>query len=659
MELFGEAGYYWADYNSQREQGAALSSAPITVPADNYYNPLGPVTFADGRANPNRLSGLNIPAEGLDLDLDLYRLIDVGPRRINVENTSYRLLGGVRGMAAGWDWEAAVLYSEAETDDTTSNRVSSTRFQQAVMLDTPEAYNPFNGGDPNNVNAGDPAQSNAATIDSLLIDVSRVAETSLRLADIRVSRPDLFAMPAGGVGIALGIEQRRETYEDDRDPRLDGTITYTNPITGDVSDSDVLGSSGTQDSSGSRDVWSAYAELSIPLVSEAMGIPGVQSAEVLMAGRYEDYDEFGSVAKPKIAASWRPVGWIGFRGSWSEGFRAPNLPQLFETGGERINTRQDYIFCEADLRAGRISNFDECDRSSSVVSLRAGSEDLDPEETESWSVGLVLTPGLPAEYGTLGFTVDYWELEQEDVVGIFGDENHLALDYLRRVNGSSNPEVVRAAPTAEDIAAFAGTGLDPVGEIISVDDSYQNLLPRTIEGLDAVMYYSIADTAWGDFDFNVNVAHLLTFDQAPSPEARALLAAQNTGSISDVFPIVGVNSLLRMDGLPEWRATASLTWRQGSWGAGLFTNHVGSVYDTSATLPDGTLFKVDDWTTTSIYGQYEFQQRDGLLSGTRVRLGVRNVTDEDPPLADSDYGYIGDLHSNRGRYVYASVRKRL
>lgn len=658
VEFFAEGGYYWADYNSVREQGAALSSAPITVPSYNYYNPLGPVTFEDGRVNPNRLPGLNIPAEGLNLDLDLYRLIDAGPRRINVENTSYRLLGGFRGEVSGWDWESALLYSEAKADDTTSNRVSSTLFQQALMRDTPDAYNPFNGGDPANLSTGDATPSEQATIDSFLIDVSRVATTSIRIADLRISRPDLFTIPGGDVGVALGVEQRRETYEDDRDDRLDGAVTFTNPFTGEVSDSDVLGSSGTQDSEGERDVWAAYAELAVPLVSEDMNIPLAESVEVQFAGRFESYDSFGEVAKPKVAASWRPVSWLQFRGSWSEGFRAPNLPQLFETGGERVNTRDDYIFCEADLRAGRISNFDACDRAQSVVSNRSGSRDLEPEETENVSVGAVFTPDfIPAEYGSFTFTVDYWKIEQEGVVGIFGDENQIALDYLLRVNGSSNPDVVRADPTAEDIAAFAGTGIDPVGEIISVDDGYKNLLPREIEGLDFVAYYTLDDTRWGDFDFNVNVARLLNFDQAPSPEAELLLAAQEDGTISDVFPIVGVNSLLRQDGLPKWRGTASASWRSGPWGAGLFASYVGSVFDTSATLSDGTLWKVDDWLTASLYGQYEFQQENGPWAGTRVRVGVRNFTDEKPPLADSDYGYIGDLHSNRGRYIYGSIRK--
>lgn len=653
VDFFAEAGYYHADYQTRREQGAALSSAPVTVPAENYYNPFGPVTFADGRINPNRLSGLNIPDEGLDLDLDLYRAVDAGPRRISVDNISYRVLGGLRGTAGSWDWEGAVMYSEAETDDTTHNRVSYTLLQQALALDTPEAYNPFNGGNPGNPGTGDTTPSHPETIGSILIDVSRVSETSLRLADVRLSRPDVVDLAAGDVGVAIGIEQRRETYRDDRDPRLDGTITFTNPYTGAGSESDVLGSSATPDSAGARDVWSAYAELAVPLASEDMGVPLLKSADLRVAGRYENYDEFGSVARPKFALSWRPVDALQLRGSWSRGFRAPSLPQLFQAGGERVNTREDYIFCEADLRAGRIAGFNDCDRSRSVVSERDGSEDLEPEDTESWTVGLVFTPDFIApEFGSFAFTVDYWSLDQDEVVGIFGDDNHIALDYLRRVQGHRNPDVIRAEPTAEDIAAFEGTGLVPAGEIIRVDDSYDNLLPRTVEGLDFVMTWALDDSARGHFDLTVNVAQLLTFDQAPSPEARELLAAQADGTISDVVPVVGINSLLRMNGLPEWRGAANLSWRRGAWGAGVFSNYVGSVLDTSATLADGTLFEVDDWFTTHVYAQYEFRD----IAGTRVRLGVRNVTDEDPPLADTDYGYIGALHSNRGRYFYASLR---
>ena len=71
---------------------------------------------------------------------------------------------------------------------------------------------------------------------------------------------------------------------------------------------------------------------------------------------------------------------------------------------------------------------------------------------------------MPEEWGEITFTADWWRVEQANVIGIFGDDNHILLDYVLRrpgleLGGQTNPAVVRAAPTADDIAAFQGTGL--------------------------------------------------------------------------------------------------------------------------------------------------------------------------------------------------------
>ena len=85
------------------------------------------------------------------------------------------------------------------------------------------------------------------------------------------------------VGVAFGAEWRRETLKDDRDPRFDGTITYTNPMNGAIT-SDVLGASPSGDNSGDRDVGSLYAEFAIPLVSPSMGVPLVRALDLQVAG---------------------------------------------------------------------------------------------------------------------------------------------------------------------------------------------------------------------------------------------------------------------------------------------------------------------------------------------------------------------------------------
>lgn len=649
LRLFAEAGLYHADSEAIRAGSAQLTAGRVVIPASNYYNPFGPV------GAPNRIDGIGTPAGGYDVVLRRYRVVDAGPRDIHVENTSWRALAGLEGEFAGFDWESAFLYSEAKTDDTTT-RISNTLFMEALALDTPAAYNPFNGGGLPIMDSGDRTPSDQATIDSFLVPVSRVNETSLALWDLRLTRPDLFSLPAGDVGVAFGIEQRRETYSDDRDPRLDGTIQFLGPESGELT-SDVMGSSPTLDSSGDRNVTSAFAEFAVPVISPDMNIPLVQSVDLQLAVRYEDYDLFGSVTKPRVAASWRVSDALLFRAAWSEGFKAPNLQQQFERNLERVNNRTDFIACEADLRAGRIASFSDCTQTEAVVSQRSGSQQLGPEESENLSVGAVINATfLPAEFGDLRFTVDYWSIEQEDVVGIFGDENHLILDYLLRTRGSSNDAVVRAAPTAEDIAAYAGTGLDPAGQVLYVEDNYTNLLPREAEGVDFGIYYGIDNTRWGDFSAQVNIAQLITFEQDIAPVEAEILAAQDAGEISPVATLSGVGDLIRQDGRPEWRWSSSLTWRNGPWGAGWSARYVDEVFDTSATNDDtGDYWTVDSQTRHNVYAQYTFGW-DGERP-LRLRVGARNVFDVDPPLADESFGYMGSLHSSRGRFVYVSARQ--
>ena len=650
VAFFGEVGYYHSDYHSVREQETALASQRLIIPANGFYNPFGPV------GSPNRLAGLTgVANEGVPLELLDYRPIDAGPLLVNVENTTTRYLGGFRGDLGGWDWETAALYSKAKTNDTMQT-ISASLFQQALGRTDSAAYNPFTGGDPLNPSTRDSTPNPQSIIDSFLVDVSRISTTEMALADLKVSRNDLIELPAGNVGIAAGVEYRWESFADDRDDRLDGTIAFV-ALDGSSNGSDVLGASPTPDTEGSRDVFSVFAELAIPVISPEMDVPLIHSIDMQLAGRFENYEGFGSVAKPKVALSYYPVRWLQFRGAWSQGFRAPNLPQLFEQGIQRANTRTDYVKCEADLRAGRITNFDDCERSQSVVSNRSGSLDLEPEKSENWTIGATLQPTLPSGWGRLTLTADYWQIKQRDVIGLFGDTNALILDYLLRLQGGSNPNVQRADPTPQEIENFEGTGIAPVGRIIQVIDNYTNLTPRTVEGLDLGLYYDIDDTGIGDFSVKLNTARLFKFFQEPGDLQQMLLDAQADGTIDPTINVVGAESLIRENGRPKWRGTAIVTWRLGQFGAGYYGSYVGSVIDTGASLADGTRYEVSNHITHNLYVQYTVDS-PGAIDGTRLRLGVRNLANNLPPLADASYGYIGDLYSNRGRVFYASLRKR-
>lgn len=649
VEAFGELGYYRAV--SEAVQPPVVNLNSIWIPASNYWNPFGPVTFADGTPNPNRLPNLTgVPNEGLPVQMSNYRYVDAGFQNVRVENYQSRFVGGLRGTWGGFDWESALVYSEAEAEDRSPN-VNMTALQRQLALSTPDAYNPFSGGCAGTPSYGDCSPSSAAAIDAIVFDLVRTSRTTLSMADFRMNRADLFQLPAGPAGIAFGVEARRETQSDDRDANLDGTYTFTDSVTGATNPSNVAAVSPNPDTEGSRTVGSGYVEFALPLVAPTMDVPLVHRLDMQLAARYEHYSDFGSVAKPKIALAWDLIDGLRLRGSYSEGFRAPNLEQTHATQYSRLANGVDHIRCEADLRAGRIDSFADCSQNTSGVSLLvAGNPELDPEESKSTSFGVVFQPGfVPEEFGRITLTADRWRIRQEQIVGLLGAQTALTLDYLNRVSGGTNPLVVRAAPTAEDIALFAGTGIAPVGQAISVSDRFINLLPQTAGGLDFGLNWVLRGTRFGNFSIDLNATKLLEFTRDPGPVVAALYAARAAGTIDAGTPLPDPTQLIGQDGRPRWRASSSLTWSRGPWRAGISSQYMSSFEQAQLLSTSGQAFKVDDRLITNLYGQYRFYNE------TTVRLGVRDVTDEGPALADG--GYKGSLHNPWGRYWYASISK--
>ncbi|WP_312571458.1 TonB-dependent receptor domain-containing protein [Brevundimonas sp.] len=649
VEAFGEIGYYSA--SSRAVQPPVVNLNQIWIPASNYYNPFGPVRFADGALNPNRLPGLTgVPTGGLPVLLTNYRFVDTGFQIVKVDNYQARLLGGLRGEWRGFDWETALLYSEAKATDSSPN-INMTALQKQLALSTPDAYNPFGGGCVTTTSYGDCSPSSQAAIDAIVFDMRRVSKTTLSLADFKLSRGDLFNLPAGPVGMAFGLEARRETQSDDRDANLDGAYTFTDMVTGEKNASNVSAVSPNPDTKGSRNVFSTYIEFAVPVISPEMNIPLVQRVDLQLAGRYEHYSDFGSVAKPKIAAAWDVIDGVRVRGSYSQGFRAPNLEQTNATEYGRLASGVDYVRCEADLRAGRINNFADCSRPLSSVSLLvAGNPDLEPEESTNSSYGLVLQPHfIPRRFGEFTFTIDRWRIEQQKIVGLLGAQTAVALDYLYRVQGQTNPLVNRRAPSLEDIQLFDGTGLAPAGDVVSINDRFINLQPQTVSGLDLAMNWSLRRTRYGTFIVNVNASKLEKFTRDPGDIVNELFAARAAGTINAGTTLPDPSQLIGQNGRPEWRVNASLTWRKGPWRAGASSQYVSGFEQASLLGRSGSPWEVDGRQTINGYVDYAFPDE------TRVRLGARDLTNEGPPLADN--GYRGTVHSPWGRYWYVNVSK--
>ena len=635
LQSFTELSAYFSYTDTIREGNTRLGAvARYQIPAENYWNPFGPCG-ADNRL-PFALIGDDtnggVPCSGLDLEIDNYRWLQ-DPRYIANDGDVFRVLQGFRGEMGSWDWEAAASWSRATKSDVTRNRISNTIITQMLNDPTPAAYNPFIGRD--------------ADISPAQITVHRDNETELKSVDFKMSNNELFEMPAGPAGIVAGVEFRQESFVDDRDPRLDGTIDFTDadgnsfPFV-----SDVMGSSPSLDSSGDRDVTSAFAELQIPLH---------RTLDIQAALRYEDFSDIGDTTVGKLAFGWRPIEQLLLRGSWSEAYRVPNLVTVNESGVVRSNTNTDFA-CQFAL-----GGIDGVDCSYSMQRSAGGSALLEPEQSDNTSIGIVWDVTA-----NLTMTLDFWSIEKTDTIGLFGEENHTALDLLRLIqegNGNcasvrGNPAVVRddaSTLSQEEIDAYNAAGICPVGDVQRVDDTYANLDTRKINGHDFGIYYD-KSTSIGDFSFTYLGAFLDEYEQVPTGPANELLDAIDEGVLPGGLTVSGFANLKRQDGNPGEKHTVRLNWRKGDYGASLSGMRIGDFVQTALTFDDGygPLYVIPSRTTYNASFDYSFDAFSDTQA--RVRFGIVNLTDDRAPLADVRYGYYSDVHTDMPRSYYVDLK---
>ena len=258
----------------------------------------------------------------------------------------------MRGAFNDWEWEGAILYSKATSDDTTEGRVAMDLLDWGLAKTDDTAINMFAGG------------MEGMNLEQALIDVTRSQETSLSMIDFKMTNSDIGDIGAGPIAMLIGFEVREETFDDDLDDRIDGTIQFydqtvctagegaaydssTNTITytvepicsadieptyterGALPDQDfgsiegtfpfnsaVAMSSPQPDSSGERTTSSLFVELQIPVLD---------NLDAQVALRHESFSDIDAATVGKIALGYFVNDKLSFRGSASTTYRAPNL----------------------------------------------------------------------------------------------------------------------------------------------------------------------------------------------------------------------------------------------------------------------------------------------------------------------------------------------
>src|SRR5215471_3234436 len=253
------------------------------------------------------------------------RLAEFGNRLIDNENIAEEFTVGVKGdklFNGSWGYDGAFRYSQIQQQSQIQD-VNGPRFERILnandSLFNPAAadfigqtipFNPF----------GDfrvPIASNAPLVDFATLRARDILTSKLATLDLNVYTTDLFNLPAGGVGLAMGGGWSREEYtiNPDDQHRLQ----------------EELGVGRIDPVNAGRKEWNIYAETLIPIFSPTWNIPGFHSLEVTAGIRYQEFfNNDTNAAVPKVGVRWQPFDeQLTIRSTWGEGFLEPSLVELF------------------------------------------------------------------------------------------------------------------------------------------------------------------------------------------------------------------------------------------------------------------------------------------------------------------------------------------
>jgi iron complex outermembrane receptor protein len=439
LQLFAEAAYA----HNELELSIVPTSAGGFKGGEFFYPAGGPFYPSDFAA-----------ANGLAGDLSLiWRTLALGPRINEVDTQALRALVGVEGTAAGWDYGAAIVYSEnRQRDDLAGGYVSGSRLADALATGLVNPFGPSG------------AEGDALLAGTTISGDFHRAKGATWLIDAKASR-DVVHLPGGSLAIALGAEARRE--------RL--TNTYS-PL---ANSGDVLGGGGERFSlEGSRTVEALFAEASVPFAA------GIESQVAL---RYDHYSDFGNTLNPKLALRWQPVKSLLLRASWGTGFRAPTIYDL-ETPLSHDFTvpgLEDPVRCPVTQAPS------DCNGEFPLVV--GGNPNLEPEKSEQFNAGVVLAP-TP----NVALTLDYWKIRKKNIITGISEDDTLLPGARFAANVIRGP----ADPDHPDLP----------GPIVLVDLSNQNFGDLRTSGFDVSFSWRGPATPYGRFTLAANGTYVSTYE---------------------------------------------------------------------------------------------------------------------------------------------------
>ena len=545
----------------------------------------------------------------------LKRNVEGNPRQSIFAYKSFTQTIGVRGdINDNWSYDAYYQTSNVVYNNEYRNDLSVTAINRAVDVvsvngvptcvaalngtdSTCVPYNLFQGGLPGDqgiqgvLDGGQELQSYIANSTYINGDGEQTTFTAYVTGDTGYSIPGA----PGNVSVVAGFESR-ELSSDFR-PDLPSR-------TGDRS-----GSGGaTLPLGGTYDVDEFFVELGIPVTDTVSMDAGFRSA---------DYSTGNDTTAMKLGAFWTVNDKVSVRGSFQTSQRHANLAELYQGIGQGL-VDLDYDPCgiDPDTGAAPIATQEQCLNTGLPANLygtdlkspadqyniqTGGNPNVNPEESESITIGVVLNP-----MDGLTLTVDYFDITVEDGIGTVSPKT--ALDKCIETGAAAFCNLINRNPVNGSLWLTGGY----------ISAQITNISEEQTSGIDVIFDYSV-DTNWGPLVVSGVTTLLDSYDITELPGEAAIGCSGNWGGSCGKNP------------MPEV---------MGSYTVGLTTE-----FDTDVILGVRYLGETDDLNANDIdFDAYTYLDATAIYSvndNMSVQLGVSNLLDKEP-------GYTSDAGTAPG-----------
>lgn len=593
----------------------------IVIDAANPYNPFGFDVGADAFATR--------------------RPLESGPRVFRQDVVTRYAVAGAEGVWTGLPrtlfWDANLVWSRNVADQTKHGAHNARKMLQA--LGPPDECARIPGCVSLNLLGGQSAGGGTITpaMSNWIGFVQRDASSQTLRSFVFNVAGDLAELPAGPLAFAAGFERREQRGGFDPDPVVAAGDTAGLPA---------------QPTAGGYTVTEWYGELEAPLVS---GARGADLVDLSAAIRRFDYATFDDGVTGKVGMRWRPVGGLLLRASWAQGFRAPNIGELFggltrldaavsDPCASFLATSVGQSVIDNCVAAGVPADGSYTQLGSQLSVLTGGNVRLEPETSTSRTFALAWRPG--------------WALDRDWI-------DELRFELVRYAH-----EVDDAITGYDAQAVLDGCYRERVGVLCRlIDRNARGGIARFRNTLFNVG--SIHTTGW---DFGVVYASgskwRLRWQGTYLAEYTERLK-DTEGTVVERRSLEGETQADR--GKPRWKSSLTVERRHARWHASWTARYIHSMGERCSDFLDGSPDSLTNLGLCSVPNHEDDTASRNRLPSTTYQdfqvsyevpgaardlvftVGVDNLLDRDPPvsMSASINGYDASVYDiPGGRFVY-------